>query len=203
MQFTAEVVLAVVAAATGTLAILGVIAFFLYLYYQHRLRKERRRSSNNNNKRRNQHDDFADITTPNDTRSDMTNDEDDDLDADNPLADTNVETVLSLEDDSVVTFVQPPSSRQQSSKNQQQPAWMQPRPAQDLESCYGDDSWSYAVTEEGSVLVAQELSLQKQGLHAPTASSSSSKATATNHKTTNPVPVYFQDQDGNSVMYEV
>jgi len=196
MQFTAEVVLAVVAAATGTLAILGVIAFFLYLYYQHRLRKERRYSSNNI-KRRNQHDDFADITTPNDTRSDMTNEEDDDLDADNPLADTNVETVLSLEDESVVTFVRPSRS-----KNQQlQPAWMQPRPAQDLESCYGDDSWSYAVTEEGSVLVAQELSLQKQSLHPP--ATSSKAATTNNNKTTNPVPVYFQDQDGNSVMYEV
>lgn len=179
MEFTAELILAVIAAATGTLAIFGVIGFFVFVCHQHRLRHQRNQEADR--KRNGGGDSLPDITSPNDTSSAMTND-----DNSNEL-ETDIEAVLDLEDDSVITKTYPAR------------IFPRVRSAQDTESCYGDDNWSYAVTEEGSVLVSQELSFEKQSLHAPSASGKTSSDIAVR---TTPVPVYFQDQNG-SVMYEV
>jgi len=179
MEFTAELVLAVIAAATGTLAILGIIGFFVFVCHHHRVRRQRRREADR--KHRGGDDSLPDITSPNDTSSAMTNDDSNELE-------TDIEAVLDLEDHSVIT------------KTHSAKVFPRVRSAQDMESCYGDDNWSYAVTEEGSVLVSQELSFKKQSLHPPSTSGNKSPNQTV---CTTPVAVYFRGDQNGTIMYEV
>ena len=176
MDSTVTLVLAVVAAATGTLAILGVIVFFALVFYKHRKRRQqhRREVEGKSNENRSMPTDHI----PNDTASAMTNDNSKDLE-------TDIEAVLDLEDGSIATSAYHSKS------------FGRGRSTFDMDSCYGDDNWSYSVAEEGSVLVSQELSLKKHSIYA--SSSTTSKTSVPDAKHT-PIPVYGGN---NGVMYEV
>ena len=175
MNLTASLILAVVAAATGTLAILGVIGFFAVLCYRHHTRKQRHRSVERKSAESRSR---PTANSPLDTASAITNDHSRELE-------TDIEAVLDLEDESTATtyFYSKAFSRTRNS--------------QDMESCYNDDNWSFSVGEEVSVLGSQEPSTTKKIPHP--ASSSTALKPAKDFSNA-PIPIY---NGQNGVMYEV
>lgn len=175
MNLTASLILAVVAAATGTLAILGVIGFFAVLCYKHHTRQQRHRSAE---RKSGESRSMPATNSPLDTASAITNDHSRELE-------TDIEAVLDLEDESTATtyFYSKAFSRTRNSH--------------DMESCYNDDNWSFSVGEEVSVLGSQEPLTTKKMPHA--ASSSTAPKPAKDFSNT-PIPIYSGQ---NGVMYEV
>jgi hypothetical protein len=177
MDSTATLVLAVVAAATGTLAILGVIVFFAIVFYKHHKRRQQHRRATEG--KINDNRSMPTDRVPNDTASAMTNDNSKDLE-------TDIEAVLDLEDGSIATSAY------------HSKAFGRGRSTFDMDSCYGDDNWSYSVAEEGSVL--QELSLKKHASSSSTSKTSKTSKTSVPDSKHAPIPVYGGN---NGVMYEV
>lgn len=175
MNLTASLILAVVAAATGTLAILGVIGFFAVLCYRHNKRQQRHRNPvrKSSESRR-----MPATNSPLDTASAITNDHSKELE-------TDIAAVLDLEDESTATTYF------------YSKAFHRTRNSHDVESCYNDDNWSFSVGEEVSVLGSQEPSMSRKIPHATSSSTASKPAKDFSNA---PIPVY----DGrNGVMYEV
>jgi predicted deacylase len=176
MDLTATLILAVVAAATGTLAILGVIGFFSILCYRHHQRQQRRRDAERKSAASRS---VPATNSPLGTASAITNNHSRELG-------TDIEAVLDLEDESTATT------------HYYSKAFPRTRNSHDVESCYDDDNWSFSVGEEGSVLTSQETWMKtKKVLHA---GSSSTAPKSVKDSSSVPIPIY-NGHDG--VMYEV
>lgn len=202
MQFSVQVVLAVIASATGTLLVLGVLGFcFCMIYrksnYFHPILLRKVTTNNDNPNQPNLSD-----TTPNETSSALTlnndfeeedqenDDDDDDLNDNNhtrhrhrPLP--NNRNNLKMDSNLTITS-------EQNQTPQVLPDDDTTTATESQSCCNNDDNWSYAVTEDGSVLIAQPCPMRNNN--------------HTNHPSnhrTHAKPVYYHDQDCNSVMYEV